>query len=254
MLNNFVNENSLDSIVIEKRTKIVFSYSAGGLEDSRHLSSVRIYNTDRDSIKSCSFEYVKSSGSNKVKFLKSIFLSGEGRYTMDYYDEMAQYERQDTYKTDMYNYYNGNESYVKSSFPADLTQLAERLRTWRTPNTTLTRMGMLRTLHYPAGGYAVFTYEQNDYSRELNESGDLGKNIKIGGLRIRQIDTFAKDGVQTQSRSFKYQRADDGNLSSGILLRLPAYYFKYTALASGVKIDRELVSSLSNIGFSNTPV
>lgn len=250
MLNNFVNENFLDSIVIEKRANIVFSYSAGGLKDSRHLSSVRVYNTDRDSIKSCSFEYVKSSGNNKLKFLKSLILSGEGRYTMNYYDETAQYERQDTYKTDMYNYYNGDESYIQSSFPADLTQLAERLRTWRAPNTAFTRMGMLQTLHYPAGGYSVFTYEQNDCSRELNDLGDLGKNIKIGGLRIRQIDTFAKDGVQTQSRSFKYQRADNGNLSSGILLRLPAYYFKYTASASSVKIDRELVSSLGNIGFS----
>lgn len=117
-------------------------------------------------------------------------------------------------------------------------------------------MGMLKALHYPTGDIQIsFMNKIQHFIKEKHE---------CWGLRIKQIDTYSKEGKQTQNRKFSYCQKDDSNKSSGKILQYPGYYFKYTAASqgvylvdkegkqysSGVIIDREIVSSLNNIGFS----
>ena len=252
-VSNSVHEHLLDSIIIENRANIVFTYNFNSL-----LASVQVYNnTDESPVKTCTCEYVKTTGNRLVHFLKKVNLSDVGQYAMDYYDETAQYEHDHTFKVDQYGYFNNNDTYAKKTPSADLQNIAEDLRTLRPSSETHTRMGMLKALHYPTGGYSNFIYEQNTAFHQ-------GKNTNVGGLRIKQIDTYSKEGKQTQNRKFSYCQKDDSNKSSGKILQYPGYYFKYTAASqgvylvdkegkqysSGVIIDREIVSSLNNIGFS----
>lgn len=252
-VSNTVHEHLLDSIIVENRARIVFTYNFNSL-----LALVHVYNnTDEKPIKTCACEYVKTTGTRPIHFLKNINPSDEGQYTMDYYDEMAQYEHNHTFKVDQYGYFNNNETYAKNPPLANLPKMAEKLHTLRAPSITHTRMGMLKTVHYPTGGYSNFIYEQNTAFHQA-------KNMNVGGLRIKQIDTYSKDGAQTQNRKFSYCQKNDSNKSSGRILQHPGYYFKYQAssqgvflidkdgkqYSSGVIIDRENVSSLNNIGFS----
>ena len=162
---------------------------------------------------------------------------------MDYYDETSEFAYNHTFKVDQHGYYNGQDAYSKPPFPADLKKLAEKLRTWRAPNETCTRMGMLKTIHYPTGGYSNFGYEQN-------EAFYLGQNIKVGGLRVKQIDVFSQDGNQTQNRIFKYTQKENANRSSGAMIHIPCYYWEYSIIAAGASFEREIVSSLNNVGFA----
>ena len=238
-VSNSVHEHLLDSIIIENRANIVFTYNFNSL-----LASVQVYNnTDESPVKTCTCEYVKTTGNRLVHFLKKVNLSDVGQYAMDYYDETAQYEHDHTFKVDQHGYYNGQDAYSKPPFPADLKKLAEKLRTWRDPNETCTRMGMLKTIHYPTGGYSNFSYEQN-------EAFYLGQNIKVGGLRVKQIDVFSQDGNQTQNRIFKYTQKENANRSSGAMIHIPCYYWQYSIIAAGASFNREIVSSLNNVGFA----
>lgn len=238
-VSNFVNEYLLDSIVVENKARIEFAYSSG------NLTSIKVFNDrDRNPVKSCALEYfLNDKGSGYVNFLKKVALSGEGQYTMDYYDETSEFANNHTFKVDQHGYYNGQDAYSKPPFPADLKKLAEKLRTWRDPNETCTRMGMLKTIHYPTGGYSNFGYEQN-------EAFYLGQNIKVGGLRVKQIDVFSQDGNQTQNRIFKYTQKENANRSSGAMIHIPCYYWQYSIIAAGASFNREIVSSLNNVGFA----
>ena len=238
-VSNFVNEYLLDSIVVENKARIEFAYSSG------NLTSINVFNDrDRNPVKSCALEYfLNDKGSGYVTFLKKVALSGEGQYTMDYYDETSEFAYNHTFKVDQHGYYNGQDAYSKPPFPADLKKLAEKLRTWRDPNETCTRMGMLKTIHYPTGGYSNFGYEQN-------EAFYLGQNIKVGGLRVKQIDVFSQDGNQTQNRIFKYTQKENANRSSGAMIHIPCYYWEYSIIAAGASFEREIVSSLNNVGFA----
>ena len=238
-VSNFVNEYLLDSIVVENKARIEFAYSSG------NLTSINVFNDrDRNPVKSCALEYfLNDKGSGYVTFLKKVALSGEGQYTMDYYDETSEFAYNHTFKVDQHGYYNRQDAYSKPPFPADLKKLAEKLRTWRDPNETCTRMGMLKTIHYPTGGYSNFSYEQN-------EAFYLGQNIKVGGLRVKQIDVFSQDGNQTQNRIFKYTQKENANRSSGAMIHIPCYYWQYSIIAAGASFNREIVSSLNNVGFA----
>ena len=88
-------------------------------------------------------------------------------------DETAQYEHDHTFKVDQYGYFNNNDTYAKKTPSADLQDIAEDLRTLRPSSETHTRMGMLKALHYPTGGYSNFIYEQNTAFHQ-------GKNTNVG--------------------------------------------------------------------------
>ena len=100
-VSNSVHEHLLDSIIIENRANIVFTYNFNSL-----LASVQVYNnTDESPVKTCTCEYVKTTGNRLVHFLKKVNLSDVGQYAMDYYDETAQYEHDHTFKVDQYGYF-----------------------------------------------------------------------------------------------------------------------------------------------------
>lgn len=238
-ISNSVNEYPLDSIVVENKAHIVFTYT------QRNLTSVKVFNLTKETpIKTCCCSYFENrQGSGIVTFLKTVAFSGEGCYAFDYYDETAAFEHNHSFKVDKYGYFNNDDDYSQQLFQAKYKEVSEMLRTKRNPSESHTRMGMLKTVHYPAGGHSDFQYEQNEVFR-------FAENVKVGGLRVKQIDTFSKDGVPTQSRTFRYNRKENPTQSSGALSFEPCYYFRYSIIVPRASFDREIVSSLVNVGFS----
>jgi len=166
-----------------------------------------------------------------VLFLKKITLPDQSAYQMDYYDENSLYPLIGQ-GTDHWGYYN-NTAWDPDPMPE------------RTDTTNYTvahpydvdfggaRMGMLRTLIFPTGGYKRYDYEPNDWSacvtKDLTHDNKqylhlLGaNNYDVGGVRIRRITDYATPN-DSVFREFKYCTSRDYEESSGILLHSPRYY------------------------------
>ena len=262
LLYNVVYTKYLTGINFAGRGSASFSWNGQG-----KLSSIDIYNSESDLLKSCSLSYYipkTGTGANHptLAFLTSVSLSGEGTYSMTYdsadsnhsFPVSSMASDNELWFTDAYGYYNSvSLEYLFTSSPTSLTQKAAYIQSGRTHNLSRTKMGTLTSVTYPAGGRSVYTYEQNRWSRknDSNQTVDT-TNPETGGIRVCRIDTYDENYVQTQCRRFSYIGTD--GYSSGVLLQYPNIYFKYyfTSNSPGVslKIDREAVSTTSTIGFS----
>lgn len=246
---NDTSVNDLRGIDIDGKCHISFHYSPNGVNSRDKLDSILIIRpSDLSAIKKCYCTYAYSPGNRRILFLKNVRLSGIGEYTMDYVDENSQFPAPDTYATDWYGYYNGRPITIDSFLKNNIQRVSEILESTRISDSAYAQKGLLKTIHYPAGGRSTFTYEANTYSLLMGSKHQLTENRTTGGVRIKQIDTFAENNIPTQNRVFIYEMPD--GLSSGVLLQKPDMYMKYSISASGANIGREILSTLNNIGFS----
>lgn len=94
------------------------------------------------------------------------------------------------------------------------------------------KIGMLKKVIYPTGGYSQFEYEPHQYSKRLERKSITNflpslNNITgiSGGVRIKKIFDF--DGKKiTNIKTYEYLNSD--NSSSGILMDWPRTNFVYT--------------------------
>lgn len=233
------------------RCSISFHYSPSGVNSHTKLDSILVFSPFHNQpVKSCYCTYGYSSGMNRVMFLKKVRLSDAGEYSMEYIDEDALFPSPDTYATDWYGYYNGRPISIPASQKDNIDKVSYILNYTRVCNSIYAQMGMLKKINYPTGGYSLFTYEPNSYSRQWSSIYNSGENYTTSGLRIKQIDTFSDDSIQTQNRRFIYETEE--GLSSGVLLQHPDTYLEYHVEVVGVGISRKVFSTLNNIGFSKS--
>lgn len=261
LIYNSVWEQHLSSIDFAERGSADFYWDSNG-----RLTSIYVYNEDGRLLKECDLSYYVPKNTaglrhNKLAFLSSLSLSGEGTYTFAYdsandncrfpYDSGN--SNTDLWYTDAFGYYS--DVSLKTLFNynySSLSALAAYIDSHRTPDLSRTRMGTLSRVTYPAGGRSDFSYELNTWSRknDANQTVDTSNPV-TGGLRVSRIDTYDENGSQVQCR--KYYYTDSNGCSSGVLLQYPQIFFKYqfTSNTPGVclKVEREAVSTTSNIGF-----
>ncbi|MBQ2543511.1 MAG: hypothetical protein II556_01005 [Bacteroidales bacterium] len=261
-IHNAVYSKHLTNIDFAGRGSADFSWNEQG-----KLSSITVYNANNRLLKSCSLDYYVpkiSTGArhSTLAFLTSVSLSGEGCYQMDYYsaDDSHSFPfaslslDNDLWFTDAYGYYNSVS--LKDLFdysPSNLSQKASYIMSGRIPDLNKTRMGVLSSITYPAGGRSEFSYELNRWSHKNDslQTRDLTDPV-TAGLRVTRIDTFDEQGAQVQCKRYSYLESDGH--SSGVLLQFPTIYYNYHFISntSGVKlrVDREAVSTTSTIGFT----
>lgn len=259
--NNTIISEPLTSITISGGANINLSYTLYNEEKFiyRGIIEKAFTNTellDRISvehngniIKTCDLKYkysksdtyLTSSVGNNVPFLSSVKISGEKAYELNYYDNnLLPYLGSLSY--DHWGYYNGRSN---SLDPEDITRFlfyneynyTETLNsTKKDPDPNFARLGMLRRIDYPTGGYTEFEYEPHDYwayisrNAESHYSPELtngNKNQVTGGLRIRKIINYDENYNFTDSLSYYY--LNDNALSSGILINTPRYGLGYQA-------------------------
>ena len=94
-------------------------------------------------------------------------------------------------------------------------------------NPTTTQYGMMNKLTYPTGGYTVFEYEQNTYSKYVSNNfltnALSNHNELTGGLRIKSMIDYSCDGKLFKKKEYSYNNRDiDTNKSSGQCYAAPS--------------------------------
>ncbi|QCK15213.1 hypothetical protein [Mangrovivirga cuniculi] len=198
------------------------------------LDQINLINTKKNEIiNSVKFKY-NNSNTERLR-LSNVELYAENlinSYTLDYYfpNLLPGYLRS-------FNDHWGftNESYYTTNIRwSDLPSKKKP-----TLNEDLAYAGALKSISYPTGGKTTFIYEQHQYSKEVenrtNYILNLQENIKVGGLRIRQVLTEDLNG-NTKTTDYYYVKTNGGLLpqaetdilnlpSSGILEVQPEYSF-----------------------------
>lgn len=243
-----------------KQERACYRYETQPLLTLPLLDSITVVSLwDNTILKNCKFEYEYSIAGrrhNNILFLKSLHLSNEGRYSMQYYDEDQMFPLQGTSSIDHWGYYNRDTTYnILDLRPALYISKDKSIEiitsTNRNPNFNFATKGILKKLSYPTGGYTTFEYENHTYSKYLTRygTGDFLPSLldeipakTTGGIRIRKITDYSSAGEKT-SRKYHY---NSNGLSSGILLNTPRYtYFEKISTVYGMRIiDIESFSQL----------
>lgn len=214
--------------------------------DNKRISSIKIYSADETLFKKASFSY-KTIGGNSVKenrltFLHSIDISGQGVFSFEY-NPMTACPPLGTIKSDHWGYYNGEYGgFDTKDFLSNLifdSEYNERYASKfnRNPNFQSALSGTLSKICYPTGGFSTISYEQHDCSQKVVRTNSslfypelvsLSQNESVGGVRVKQVTTFLPDGTPTDTVRYEYQSVSNPDLSSGILINTPRYGIRYT--------------------------
>jgi hypothetical protein len=154
---------------------------------------------------------------------------------------------------DHWGYYNGNmqsPDYIHS----------DNYRTQRNPSATHLLYGSLKSVVYPTGGEAVFTYEPHTFSRYISQDRQSlvdsinynGSPNIAGGLRIKTITLYADTTRQEllERRTFSYI-GEDGK-SSGELAGAPRYYWPHWSGSGNGNLDYSLFRGSSIVPLANS--
>lgn len=263
----------LTRIDITGRAEIVFSYGTACAEQgaegtsAKKLEGVLVRSVQSNStIRSAALSYhlsgtavgdsYPSSGSG-VTLLSSLYIPGEGRWSMHYDSETGSFPSMNTRAIDWMGYYNGNtqqDSYSPAFCPSLEAASNPMDRGWmlslRQGNLSYARMGMLSSISYPTGGRSDFEYELNDYSSDLAYERPIPSGAAPGyGIRIFRILNRDADGLLKNTRIFTYANTDGS--SSGTLLWRPTLYSHYEMRSYYFnKITRTTLSTTDSFPYS----
>ena len=252
----------LDSISFCGGTKAEFIYGQGpkelaidyhgmtvsALGDFSRLSEIRITRNGK-TMKTCRMEYMETDdlkgAANKVSFLESVFLSGEGSFRFSY-NSTANVPKLGTGSIDGWGYYNASgksaDNFIRSINESHNTYEETYDAGIIKPNPEAASLGVLNKIVYPTGGYSELAYEPHDYSRMMERTAcnsyiptlkSMYGRAEAAGLRIRQIVTHVSDNAATDTVTYDYSDAEDKTLSSGIMLDTPRYGVEYRTQGEG---------------------
>lgn len=153
---------------------------------------------------------------------------------------------------DEWGYYNGKPYPIH-----DLDVNTNLLKSKYLPDYNFAKKGSLIKITYPTGGYTNFLYELNQYGSYIKKNPGtvslFAASGEGGGLRIRKIDNYSKNGVNTFKEYF-YNNSSTGT-SSGILAGLKNIYYRAQIGSSSKSVlgYAEYVSnnSISDLNYTN---
>jgi YD repeat-containing protein len=236
-------ELSLKTISFTDGSKIEFEYysrNSGSNDISLLLKRMKVVNPDQQIVTDLRFGYqlghsppAYSESVNPqiesnilmmgTRYLRDITmitpaLQKQTLYAFDYF--LSETFNEDalagTWGIDFWGYYNGKVNQSLTQYPTQWqTYLPDR-----NPDGAYAKLGSLKKIIYPTGGWEEFEYELND--KRLSNA-----NVPIGGIRIKKRSLFdATDYSKTIVKEYKYVEAD-GVSSSGFLGEKPEFTFVY---------------------------
>lgn len=222
--------------------------------DKKRIKSIKVYSPENALFKNASFSYFNVGGNtdknNKLTFLESIDVSGQGKFHFEY-NPMQACPPLGTIKSDHWGYYNGEAGgFNVNNFFENLSYDDKYNETFnpsfhRNPNYQASLSGTLCKITYPTGGFSLISYEQHDCSQKVTRTSEstflprlvrLSGNENVGGVRLKQIATFLPDGTPADTVRYEYLMGENAALSSGILINTPRYGIKY--IASNKAVER----------------
>ena len=168
--------------------------------------------------------------------LTSVILDDKTKYVLLYdgFDQLP--TNYLTKQIDNWGYYNGIEYDQPISYQVnsdengnrDYVNVATRSMESgknepRVPNIDYGKLGMLKRIYYPTGGYTEFEYEQNKCNKYMSADKQTytttNKSVPVGGLRIKSIATYDGDSL-IGKKTYEY--------SLGELYSLPNSRYAWT--------------------------
>ncbi len=239
---------SYEELDYDNRDEIGAGIDTTGIAHVRmdiRLKEVCVASPGGNILKQCSMEYINNNAGKRINFLGSIDISGEGRYSMEYYnwsDVSHPFPGHGTLSVDHWGYYNGRNNSNSTAIPfLKIVSTApgneKVVRTYREADSLYAIFGMLKKITYPTGGYSVLVYEPHSYSKAfvrnyMNQfsGGFIDSTGIAGGLRIKEINNYTNANTLASARHYEYTR---NGISTGHLLRIPRYHINYSASTSG---------------------
>lgn len=260
------NGINLTRIEIDDKVSVEFHYGTKvkekgyltttfSLANTGLLEKIAILNTStKDTIKQCNMSFYTNNNpsGNQITFLDVLQISGEDKYTFNYYDQDGQFPYHGTTGIDHWGFYTKKNTYTASNlipsikYDSNMNEIVNTAN--REPKFEGGVMGMLKKITYPTKGYSIYEYESNDYYLKVgrntkyecrpailnrNEGGykypDTYLAYPAGGVRISKITDFAGSG-ESHYRKFIYNKY---GRSTGILLHYPRYLNSITYKEEG---------------------
>lgn len=216
-INNERNSDSYHS------KKFCFLYS---LENRMHLTSVIL-----DENTKYFFEYEGFDQLPTDYLTKQI--DNWGYYNGIDYDQSRSFQTTD----------NGNRDYVGMAEYSMTNGVKEP----RLPDIVYGKLGMLKRIYYPTGGYTQFEYEQNTCNRYMSEDKQsyttINNSIPVGGLRIKSLSDYDGDRLIGR-KTYEY--------SNGELYSIPNSRYVWDFHAAGDRFHYVADMICSVIPLSNS--
>lgn len=218
---SYVKECILDSICVSGDNPLyIHFYNSPALKMYNHsyyslcmnnykLDSIHVVSSNR-MLKRANLSYdyrsynLGTTSGFKWRFLSGVYISGTGSYQLNY-NHSASYP----------NIYISSDSGYETLM--DMYGYWKLYPSWQ---------GLLQEVIYPTGGKQIYTYETNNYSTErrfrvINTNRDVElysspcNNKNIGGVRIKQIDTYEANNNLVETKNYYYTK-EGTSLSSGV--------------------------------------
>ena len=238
---NYLHRTLLLSDISWNGNHIHFTYGSRSDVNWKRLTKIDVRGCDGETFKTISLSnntYLGSSSDENLRMLlSSISISDEGTYSFSY-NSMAlpAYYKENAGNsgvkchTDFWGYYNGRNStdFIPLNYKQAVVNAYSGLNVTstanRNPSLTYTKAGILERITYPTGGYSQYTYE-------LNHAGA----DDIGGLRVKSITDYDKDGSTLTKRNYSYtgKRTQDLPYTP----RTYKTYHGYTGVAIGNSLN-----------------
>jgi YD repeat-containing protein len=211
----------------------------------------RINDTSLEMLRAITIKNSRSGNSNysrKIHFLysmenrmhlTSVILDEDTKYFFQYegFDQLPKDYL--TKQFDNWGYYNGID-YDSQSMSGQVTSGGNADYVFvagsgvngkpRVPNFEKGKLGMLKRIYYPTGGYSQLEYEQNTCKKYMSTDKksciSMDKEIPVGGLRIKSIKNYDGDNLIGQ-KTYEY--------SGGELYSLPNSRYAWDFIVSGGK-------------------
>ena len=223
---------------------------AHGRTDIR-LKGITVLSPNKNVLKLCNIDYMNDNAGKRINCLKSIDISGEGKYSMEYHNwanSSKLFPGHGTLSVDHWGYYNGKNNSNSSAIPflkiVSTTGNEKVVRNYREADSQYAINGMLKKIIYPTGGYSVLEYEPHSYSKAfvrnyMNQfsGGFIDSTGTAGGLRIKEIKNYTANNAITNSKRYEYTK---NGISTGNLLHIPRYHINYSANTSGGLDERNI--------------
>lgn len=229
-----------------------------GTISEKCLRKISIWNFDSEKIKELTLtqSYSTANEGSSRMFLSKVNFIHQGYYFFQYDKEFA-FPGFETLSLDHWGYWNG-ASVTRSIKPSmnfanfipvlkvgDQDQSLYNLTgtTNRDANFDCARRGALTQITYPTGGVSKIEYESHAAGKRWNKGTDnptgmpetCPASFKIGGVRVRRITDSSS--VYVSHRSYCYTTEKGGQISSGVLAKMPRYIFATAFKSSGTMDD-----------------
>ncbi|GAA5031337.1 hypothetical protein GCM10011506_21000 [Marivirga lumbricoides] len=161
----------LSSIESSKGDKVEFVSGPDRLDyDGKEISEIKIYKNN-ELINRVKF-HLSYFGTNKKLKLDSLNSFNSNLsippYKFEYFDDHHTFPSRNSKEQDFWGYYNGNGAATLIPEYKDDYYHLKNFTADRSPNLYHTRVGALKKLTYPTGGYSEFSYELNEvYDEEF---------------------------------------------------------------------------------------